>query len=245
MTIADIHGVLPPLEAVLAEPDVRAAELIVVCGDLLAGPQPVETLRLLRSLGDKVLLVRGNADREMWQIAREGAEAPDTVSEWAAHQLNDEELDFLQGLPLTKELDIAGLGKTLFFHATPHDDAEVVLVDSRPQRWQDVFAEVDPSVRTLVSGHTHMPFTRLVDRRLVVNPGSIGMPYGHQAAPWAVLGPGVELRFTEFDAADARHRIATESRYPDAQDFADTYLSGAVSDFQALDVFGPMDGRKT
>ncbi|MCW2493129.1 MAG: phosphoesterase, partial [Frankiales bacterium] len=40
--LSDIHGVLPALDAVLAEPDVRAAERIIVTGDIAAGPQPVE-----------------------------------------------------------------------------------------------------------------------------------------------------------------------------------------------------------
>ena len=39
--LSDIHGVLPALDAVLAEPAVRAAERIVVTGDHAAGPQPV------------------------------------------------------------------------------------------------------------------------------------------------------------------------------------------------------------
>lgn len=241
--IADIHGVLPPLEAVLAEPEVQSADVIVVCGDLVAGPQPLETLRLLRSMGDDALLLRGNADREMWEISRDGAAPPDAISEWAAQQLNDDDLDFLQSLPPTRTLDIVGLGTTMFCHATVNDDSDVVIVDSPPQRWQDVLADADPAVRTLVCGHTHMPFVRLVDRRLVINPGSIGMPYGHQAAPWALLGPGIDLRFTEFDAAAARQRLRAESQYPGVETFADNYLSGAISDFQALEVFSTLDGR--
>ncbi|WP_328989061.1 metallophosphoesterase family protein [Kribbella sp. NBC_01245] len=65
--LSDIHGVLPALEAVLAEPAVREAEAIVLTGDLAAGPQPVETLDLLVSLGDRAHWVRGNADRELTQ----------------------------------------------------------------------------------------------------------------------------------------------------------------------------------
>ena len=42
--LADIHGVLPALHAVLAEPAVRSAERIVLAGDHVAGPQPVEVL---------------------------------------------------------------------------------------------------------------------------------------------------------------------------------------------------------
>lgn len=41
VVLSDIHGVLPVLDAVLAEPDVAAADLIVVTGDHAAGPQPV------------------------------------------------------------------------------------------------------------------------------------------------------------------------------------------------------------
>ena len=50
----DIHGMLTPLQAVLDEPDVAGAEVIVVGGDVASGPQPSETLELLRGLGDRV-----------------------------------------------------------------------------------------------------------------------------------------------------------------------------------------------
>src|SRR5215472_5653936 len=65
--LSDIHGVMPALEAVLAEPDVGAADLVVLTGDLASGPQPVETLDTLRALGDRAVWVRGNADRELVQ----------------------------------------------------------------------------------------------------------------------------------------------------------------------------------
>src|SRR5215469_7467925 len=61
--LSDIHGVLPALDAVLAEPDVAAADRIVLTGDIAAGPQPVQVLDRLLGLGDRVTWVRGNADR--------------------------------------------------------------------------------------------------------------------------------------------------------------------------------------
>jgi predicted phosphodiesterase len=70
---SDVHGVLPALEAVLAEPDVRSAERIVVTGDLASGPQPVAVLDRLVSLGDRVSLVRGNADRPGAVLPRHAA----------------------------------------------------------------------------------------------------------------------------------------------------------------------------
>ncbi|WP_268247836.1 metallophosphoesterase family protein [Promicromonospora soli] len=82
--LSDIHGVLPVLEAVLAEPDVTAADRVVVTGDHAAGPQPIEVLDRLRSLGERALLVRGNADRELVSLAGGGDTAiPDPVAPWA------------------------------------------------------------------------------------------------------------------------------------------------------------------
>ena len=62
--LSDIHGVMPALDAVLAEPDLQRADRIVLTGDIAAGPQPTEVLDRLLGLGDKVVWVRGNADRE-------------------------------------------------------------------------------------------------------------------------------------------------------------------------------------
>ncbi|MFF3864259.1 metallophosphoesterase family protein [Micromonospora sp. NPDC001898] len=240
--LSDIHGALPPLEAVLAEPDVAAADLIVLTGDIAAGPQPVEVLDLLAGLGDRVRWVGGNADRELVE-ARAGKPSRIDVSNWAAGQLRDDQVARLAALPLTVTLPVAGLGEVLFCHATPRDDEEVVLVDSRLARWAEVLAGVPAEVRTVVCGHTHMPFARLVDRRLVVNPGSIGMPYGGPGADWALLGPGVQLRRTAFDVDAACARVTAESGFPDAAAWADEYLRSRHSDADALAVFGPRDGR--
>ncbi|MCX4469616.1 metallophosphatase family protein [Micromonospora sp. NBC_01655] len=237
--LSDVHGALPPLEAVLAEPDVAAADLIVLTGDVVAGPQPVEVLDLLASLGDRVHWVGGNADRELVE-ARAGKPSDIDVSNWAAEQLRDDQVEWLAGLPLTVTLPVAGLGEVLFCHATPRDDEEIVLVDSRMARWAEVLSGVPAAVGTVVCGHTHMPFTRLVDRRLVVNAGSIGMPYGGPGADWALLGPGAQLRRTAFDVDAACARVATESGFPDAAAWADEYLRSRHSDADALAVFGPL-----
>jgi predicted phosphodiesterase len=244
--LSDIHAVLPALEAVLAEPDVRAADQIVLTGDIAAGPQPVETLDLLRSLGDRVIWVRGNADRELVQLARgEAGQIPDAVAPWAAAQLRPDQLALLAGLPLTVEREIAGLGRTLFCHATPRDDEEVVLVDSSLDRYAEVMSGVDDDVAAVICGHTHMPFLRLAHRRTMINPGSVGMPYGGAGAHWALLGGStrVSLRRTPFDVDAACARIAAESTYPDAGQWADTFVRSRFSDADALTTFAPRDGR--
>ncbi|MFI6759282.1 metallophosphoesterase family protein [Micromonospora sp. NPDC050417] len=242
--LSDIHGVLPALDAVLAEPEVRAADRIVLTGDIAAGPQPVEVLDRLTGLDERVVWVRGNADRELVEL-RAGKEPviPDPIAPWAATQLRDDQLELLAGIPETVTMPVAGLGTVLFCHATPRDDEEVVLVDSRLARWAEVFTGLPDEVETVVCGHTHMPYVRLAHRRLVVNPGSVGMPYGRVGAHWALLGPGVQLRRTAYDIEAACARVTAESGYPDAATWADYYLRSRASDAEALTVFGPRDGR--
>lgn len=241
--LSDVHGVLPVLDAVLAEPDVMTAELVVVTGDHAAGPMPVEVLDRLVGLGARAVLVRGNADRELVEVARGGpSDHPESV--WAGAQLRPDQVELLAGLPHPVELEVDGFGPVVFCHGTPRDDEELVLVDTRLERWAEAFAGLRPEVRTVVCGHTHMPFLRLVERRLVLNPGSIGMPYGRSGGAWALLGDGqVELRHTEVDVAGAVAEVVLRSTYPDRQAWAEEYLTSRHSDADALRAFGPRDGR--
>lgn len=235
--LADVHGVLPALEAVLAEGDVRAADAIVLAGDIASGPQPVETLDLLRSLGERVVWVRGNADRELVEMARGEfeQEPPDAVSPWAARELRADQVELLASLPTT-----VTIGEVLYCHATPRDDEEMVLVDSPISRWAQVFGGLPDEVRTVVCGHTHMPFARQVDRRLVVNAGSVGMPYGAPGPSWALVTPeGVQLRRSALDSTKAAERIVAESSYPGREAWVAEYLLSNYSDTEALEAFRP------
>ncbi len=75
---ADIHGHLPALDAVLAEPDVAAADLTVLAGELVDGPFPSETLDRLEALGSRAL--RGNGDRWLHSgTSRSAARLSETV----------------------------------------------------------------------------------------------------------------------------------------------------------------------
>jgi putative phosphoesterase len=249
VVLADVHGVLPALQAVLAEPDVRSADRIVLAGDLAAGPQPVETLDLLASLGNRAVWIRGNTDRILVELARAHAPDPagsDMVSSWAATQLRPDQLSLLAELPLSVSLTITGHGRVLCCHATPRDDEEMVLVDSSLERWAEVLSGVDDDVSAVLCGHTHMPFVRLVHGRLVVNPGSVGMPYGTIGAHWALLGEGVgvSLRRTSYDMDAACAAVTATSGYPKAVEWVDCYLRGRVSDVEAMAAFAARDGRQ-
>jgi putative phosphoesterase len=245
--LSDIHGVLPALDAALAADEVSDAQLIVVTGDIAAGPQPLEVLDRLLALGERVVLVRGNAERELVRLVDGGPTSiPDPIAPWAAEQLatRPDLVALLRSMPHPVTLDVAGFGPVLCCHGSPRDDDEVVLVDTRPERWLEAFAQLTDEVQTVVCGNTHMPFLRLVDRRTVINPGSVGMPYGGAGAHWAVLRNGaVTFGVARFEVDAARASIAASSGYCDVAEWTDYFLNSRASDLDALRIFGPRDGR--
>jgi predicted phosphodiesterase len=196
----DVHGNLPALEAVLAEVAGEAVDAVVCGGDVCAGPMPRECLEALAG----AVFVRGNGDR--------------ALGGWAAERLREEQRAFLAGLPLTASLDVDGLGPTLFCHATPRSDEEIVTRLTPEVEFARVLSGVEE--RVVVAGHVHVTLDRTVGEHRFVNPSSVGMPYeGRRGAFWAVLGPEVELRRTEYDVDDAVRRIRATG-YPDADQFA-------------------------
>jgi putative phosphoesterase len=173
----DIHGNLVALEAVLVE--VPDAATIVVGGDICAGgEQPSETLARLRGLGDRVLWVRGNADREL-HPDEEGLAPPEFLEE-ARARLTGEEIEFLRGLPPTQRI-----GDVLYCHASPRNDLDIFTERTPEERIAFLFEGLD--VSTVVCGHSHTQFDRTVAGVRVVNAGSVGMPYEEEPGAYWLL----------------------------------------------------------
>jgi len=240
--LCDIHGNAPALASVLAAIEREQPDLIVVGGDVAAGPMPRPTIERLVALGDRARFVRGNADRLMVAVF-DGVPfdphvppAAQQTDAWAAQQLDRAHRDFLAGFPLTLMLPIDGIGDVLFCHATPRSDKETLTVRSSDERWQGALAGVGQ--RVVVCGHTHMQFDRMIGDVRVVNAGSVGMPYGAPGAYWLMLGPEIVLQHTPYDLHAAATRIRT-SGYPLADDFAAHHVLQPPSAGEALAVFDP------
>src|ERR1700730_4277613 len=204
--VADIHGNLPALEAVLSDVARENVDLIVACGDVASGPLRAETIEVLRSLPN-ARFVSGNADRGL-VTAFDGERLtawPGPAPDWGATQLSRDQRDFLASFSKTIELQVEGFGRVLFCHGSPRSDEEMMTSETPDARLQGLTAAVDANL--VVCGHTHMPFDRTVGSLRVVNPGSVGMPYGEPGAHWALLGPALELRRTQYDREAAAERI--------------------------------------
>lgn len=234
----DIHGNLPALEAVLAEVDAAGVDLIVIGGDVVAGPLPRETLERLLGLRQPVVWIRGNADREVVSALDAQPQgirlAPPELVRWVARQLDSRQLETLASWPPRYSVEVDGIGAALFCHASPRNDTDIftrVTPDETIMPLLDGVAE-----STIVVGHTHMQFERRVGDKLLLNAGSVGMPYGGSGAYWLLLGPRVEFRRTAYDGEAAAAAVRATA-YPQAEAFAATNILAPPSEEQAFDAF--------
>jgi predicted phosphodiesterase len=238
--LADIHGNLPALNAVLDEIDAAAVDAIVLNGDIATGPMPAETLDRLAELGKKAIWVRGNADREL-VAAYAGALNPDLpeaapAPPSTAHPGWTRDIGTCSPIWHCRSPSTSpGWGRC--GSATP-PRAAIPRSCSSTHR-SSATERPSPTLMSRRScSATHMPFDRLAERRRFVNPGSVGMPYGARAALWALLGPDVALRRTAYDADVAAETFRSAAPgYPGLAEFIDENVLTVPSDAQALAIF--------
>lgn len=197
---------------------------------------PRETIEELRGLGDRLITVRGNADREVVDVFDgHGNDDLPPDSLWAGHQIIQSQRDWLAQLPATVTLKFDRLGTVLFCHATPRDDSEVVVETTADDDLLEKLGDVDAEV--IVCGNTHMQFDRQVGGYRVVNVGSVGMPYGDTGAFWVLLDRDVEFRRTKYDLASAAQTIRSHSDWDMADAFAEENVMRVPSKEEALSFF--------
>lgn len=187
--ISDIHANLVSFEAVLRDIDRRRPDRIVFLGDACTlGPQPRESLRLLKSLDCPCVM--GNHDA--FVLDRRTAPNLEWTSRWFAEQLEPEDLDFLRTFAQTLTLDLDGERKITCYHGSPKKNTDQILPVT-PAEELDALLEESPGP-VYFGGHTHIQMVRQHLGRLVVNAGSVGMPFqkvpfsaseGPRLLPWA------------------------------------------------------------
>ena len=200
--LADIHGNLPALRAVLAEIDRDPVDALVIAGDVVAGPLPRESLELLCARPEPVRWIRGNSEREAvaaYDGAPAGEDAAGKAARWSANALDQRWRDELASWPVTLALD-----GVRFCHGSPRSDEEILTVATP----SDVLAEALSGVTEplVVGGHTHRQFIRELHGGLTyANAGSVGLPYeGRPCAFWMMVLDGrPELRETDYDLSTA------------------------------------------
>ena len=187
--ISDIHGNLPALEAVLADIATREVDATYHLGDLVGyGPWPNEVIERIRAEG--IAGVAGNYDTTVahghpscgCQHDDPRHRALSAASyRWTAAHTSAANRRFLASLPF--RLDVRPLGGHV---AGPtlilvHGSATLNTVYWREDRSDRFCARMIDLLRAregdaILFGHTHKPWTRGFNGRILANTGSVGRP---------------------------------------------------------------------
>jgi putative phosphoesterase len=189
--LADIHGNLPALAAVLEDIRHYEPDGILVAGDLvLGGPQPNEAVRWLRSA--RAWIIRGNSDNDLIRYAT--GDAPQAwhthlqfgLLRWTHRTVDRDTLAFLQGLPEQCVVEVPGTDPIRVVHGSPSAPSASIVPDTEPATLERALAQAREPV--LVCGHTHIPWQVERDGRLALNPGAVSSPLnGTVGAQYALL----------------------------------------------------------
>jgi putative phosphoesterase len=234
--IADIHGNLPALEAVLDEFDRDGTDRVICLGDVGYGPQPAETLERLEGLGYPVIM--GNWDASFLgrapSLDGELADVLLALGTWSKEQLSQAHLDYVSSFRESVEVTLGDGAALLAFHGSPRSYEDAILATTPDEELERMLD--GRSATVFASAHTHFQLFRRFEESVVVNPGSVGLPFRRQQegvmriAPWAEYGVvvyeqdrlAVELRRTAYDVGRFI-RIMRESGMPNADWWADLW----------------------
>jgi predicted phosphodiesterase len=159
--------------------------------------------------------VRGNTDDWLLRALSADEDEDDrrlrAIVEWARRQLSDRDVAFLESFMPTIELDLGESQRLLCFHGSPHANSDRLLATTPDDELARFFAGATADV--LAGGHTHLQLARRLERGLLVNPGSVGLPLraGADASSLPAGQPWLP-RFAEYALIEADAAIAVELR---------------------------------
>jgi len=182
--ISDLHANAVALEAVLADIAAAGVDRTVCLGDVATlGPSPAAVVERLRGLG--CLCIRGNHDDFILHpdLIRRYTSAESVVAaiEWCRRQLTDEHRAFLATFADRAVLPLEDGGPPLLvFHGSPHSNTDDILATTPAE---DLDRLLDGHATPLMAGgHTHIQLLRQYRGALLINPGSVGLPFAEHAA---------------------------------------------------------------
>ena len=223
----DLHGNHLATGAVLADIDLHAPDHLICLGDLVGyGPFPNEVIDLVRARDVPVIM--GNYDDGIGYERGDCGCAYRTDSErengeksvaWTDQHVTPENKAWLRTLLPEHRLDVNGV-RVRIVHGSPRKMNEYLFEDRDPASLRRIAAGADCDV--LVFGHTHKPWSRMIDGVLFVNAGSVGKPKdGDPRACWVLLDISaagevmVTFKRVSYDIATVAAAIRQQPGLPD------------------------------
>lgn len=198
--ISDLHANEVALRAVLADIDRVGCDEVICLGDVATlGPEPNAVIEILRRRTTRRIL--GNHDDFMLNrdLIHSYTEVPVVVDsvEWCRARLSADEIDFLRTFSPNLELPLGGGATLVLYHGTLRSHMEDLLATTPDEEVDEMLLHRRGTI--MAGGHTHLQMARRHDGIMIVNPGSVGLPFRDHP----VNRPPILLEHAEYATIDA------------------------------------------
>ena len=209
IVLSDVHGNCFALETALTDMKKVGYDHIACNGDMIqSGPQPHETVQLLREM--KCSIVMGNSDAWLMTgvetdghlISEERRKKLDIVRAWSLSQLNDEDRAFINAFQPIVNIGLGQGRNLLAFHGSPTSFDQFLLPSTSEDEFQEILKPYADNI--LTGGHMHLQYVRRLrdSQNFFFNPGSVGVAYNHeQSNPNGLLDPWAEYAVLTVEGA--------------------------------------------
>ncbi len=181
--IADIHGNLHALEAVLRDVAAQGVEHLIVNGDLVnRGPNNVRVMERVVAEADQIVL--GNHDGLMVKWVERDPDLPETwfddpfwqSTAWSVEQLAEAGwIDTLRALPMTHKVVVPGAPTLMVSHGSPRHYREGYGHFLSDEMISEIVQRYPYQI--LVGSHTHRQMERWWGGHVLLNTGAVGAPF--------------------------------------------------------------------
>ncbi len=213
--LADIHGNLPALEAVVADLAVQSPDAVYLVGDQINRcPWSNEVLDLVGDkgwpaiYGNHELVIRMLATPHEPNRFDDRVRFPDLW--WTLVRLGPQRLATIQQLPAERQLQFDSAPSVHIMHGVPGDPFRGFFLSTEAAEMAAELENIREQV--IICGHTHQPLHRKVGKKLVLNGGSVGISYtgdprahylllSQSGANWTPIFRRVEYPIAEVSAA--------------------------------------------
>lgn len=229
--ISDVHGNYKAFEAFLAYIEEHPVDAVIGLGDYVTdSPYPQRTMGMLYDMMEKYpcYLIRGNREEYLlnndkksqgWHIC-----SPNGALYYTSLHITREDLDFFEGLPSVKRIQLSDCPELMICHGAPEEIRGNFEYDLE---LKDRVMKGLPT-KYLLGGHSHHQEVTELYGKLYLNPGSLGL---------AIDGVGGRAEFAILEGDEAGWK---------PQLFSIPYdLDGFLQDFteSGLDEYGKVLNR--
>ena len=203
--LSDIHGNKHALDAVISSAKEQKVDMFIVAGDLVVGfADNCSVIDTIKPLTPHV--IKGNREEYLLDL-HNGKTCKDIYKylqyntlTWTYENLDKTHIAYIESLNEQLSIKINNYYSIRVCHGSPFKISEPLNKCNLALQKKAV-CNINENI--LICGHSHMPFSKWIENKLIINSGSVGLSYSSFAEYWILNIEDekidFELKYVKYD----------------------------------------------